>query len=163
MTGMIPTDVYSENLRSFLWKFQAISEEDKAVHILLLKICGTILHKRPDDSRTLDFIGKVLLNREENDLILKYDLINCANCEVKARCCDVLSKKSGNRKKVLTTSSNYTKSKINFRLNNQISAEFFVYFYLLTYIDTSIFFIHCIPLLSPFVLCSIIEHNHYIT
>lgn len=90
MTGMIPTDIYSEDLRSFLWKFQAISEEDKAVHILLLKICGTILHKRPDDSRTLDFIGKVSLNQEEKDLILKYDLINCANCEVKARCCDVL-------------------------------------------------------------------------
>ena len=97
----IPTNIFSENLRSFLWKFQATSEEDKAVHILLLKICGTILHRRPDDSRTLDFIGKVSLNQEEKDLILKYDLINCANCEVKARCCDVLSKKSGDRKKDL--------------------------------------------------------------
>ena len=71
--------------------------------MLLLKICGTILHKRPDDSRTLDFIGKLSLSQEERDLILKYDLINCANCEVKARCCDVLSKKSGDRKKDLKT------------------------------------------------------------
>ena len=101
MTSMIPTDIYSENLRSFLWRFQATSEEDKAMHILLLKICGTILHKRPDDSRALDFIGKISLNQKEKDLILKYDLINSANCEVKARCCDVLSKKSGDRKKDL--------------------------------------------------------------
>ena len=75
MTGMIPTDIYSENLRSFLWRFQVTSEEDKAMHILLLKICGTILHKRPDDSRALDFIGKISLNQKEKDLILKYDLI----------------------------------------------------------------------------------------
>ena len=101
MTGMIPTDIYSENLRSFLWRFQVTSEEDKAMHILLLKICGTILHKRPDDSRALDFIGKISLNQKEKDLILKYDLINSPNCEVKARCCDVLSKKSRDRKKDL--------------------------------------------------------------
>lgn len=99
----IPTNLYSEDLRSFLWKYQAASDEEKAVHMLLLKICGTILHKRPDDSRTLDFIGKLSLSQEERDLILKYDLINCANCEVKARCCDVLSKKSGDRKKDLKT------------------------------------------------------------
>ena len=99
----IPTNLYSEYLRSFLWKYQAASDEEKAVHMLLLKICGTILHKRPDDSRTLDFIGKLSLSQEERDLILKYDLINCANCEVKARCCDVLSKKSGDRKKDLKT------------------------------------------------------------
>ena len=97
----IPTNIFSENLRSFLWRFQGTSEEEKAVHLLLLKICGTILHKRPDDSRKLDFIGKVSLNQKEKDLILKYDLINNANCEVKARCCDVLSKKSGDRKKDL--------------------------------------------------------------
>lgn len=86
MMLQIPEDISSTDLLGFLYPNKFDSDEDKNASNLLHKICRA----RLTDFHSSDLIDDLKITEGERDVIVANQWDKSANCEVKARCLDVL-------------------------------------------------------------------------
>lgn len=101
MILQVPNNIFSTDLLCFLSSSKFDTEEDKQAAILLHKICFAKL----TDFHGSDLIDNLKLSDKEIDLVVENHLNESGNCEVMARCLDLLRRFQTKDKRQITANA----------------------------------------------------------
>jgi len=101
MKQQVPDNIFSIDLLCFLYPNKFFTEEDKQAAILLHKICIAKLTDYHDST----LIEDLQISDEEKNIIIENQWDESVNCEIKARCLDILKRFSKKDKRQITANA----------------------------------------------------------